>query len=339
MPDTFTSLGFSDVTTNILKSSIPPPSPSVPWFLGFQIGNMILSSIVRSKYSGKIAQQNNDFTNELQELRNQYAEEQHQNDISSLRAFNKLMLIHQSESNSLLIKSRHLKQEFTYFCNNNWNQTFAINIQPLLNEHDNVKQEQNNGLPKIRIIVARTPVTEKIFPHGADTRQAYTDFCNQMSLSMNGIDGFNLGYLPAWNYSCTRGFFSDVMKLYYIMQGIPTLVLNPIESSDGKSIAVYFAYWTLTSGYGGLKMGHLISFDDIDNIYQDKDKTLLINRLIALCLYFKDCESNIIEMSESNSITEQINSIMPNWFDERYRELKDITEKTISQRIDLINKF
>lgn len=164
-------------------------------------------------------------------------------------------LTYQIESVSNQFKYLREQQDFKFFCERFWLPQFEMTINslelPLAELTANRPDEVN-----IQLIVAWTPALQKaLSENGIDAIGNYKSFCESLKHRIGVNPVLSTGFINGW-HKCSTGVVNDVMLLYHVMKGIPTIVLFFTEQFGIAAVEV--ASWGLTTGYNDFSLTRIL---------------------------------------------------------------------------------
>lgn len=207
-----------------------------PFFVTSALGSSVFGEIGR-KHQAEMLEENIEFKKKMQELRDDFSEDRHDDQMLSMRELFELGRKYQQKQTLLINKSRKEEIEFNYFCQNNW--PLSIEIQTALHEIE--KSYYCSGIVKLDVIIARTDVNTY-----SKSPSCYDSFCKSIRDKAEELIP-NISVLAQpWkkNIKSVSGI-ADAMNINFILRGKPTLVLFPYVVA-GK-FHLDFAYWSFNN--------------------------------------------------------------------------------------------
>ena len=233
------------------------------------------------------------FQEELNQIRNEYGDRKMQAEIEFLHECHDLGMKSQREAALQSCRDRQQEEEFRRFCEKSWNTHFRPQINAVLEEMLHPSTD-NIGVPRLKLMVARTPLTAK----SMDKKGAYADFCDEFKEDF--LLHYNLGldsiWMRGWECDCVSAM-ADTMNLHYIMQGLPTVIIYPVQRGDTLSIE------TATWGYQ-LGQSHMI-MDKTFRVQMSKiaeNPERMRTLMIAAAAYIDDCYRLMLHHSPADSL-------------------------------------
>lgn len=233
------------------------------------------------------------FQEELNNIRNEFGDKKVQAEIDFLRECHDIGMRTQREAAIQSCYDRQQEEEFRRFCEMSWNTHFRPQINAVLEEMKQPSTD-NTGVPKLKLMIARTP----LIANGMDKKGMYADFCDEFKEDF--IMQYNLGidtlWRRGWECDCVSAM-ADTMNLHYIMQGLPTVIVYPIQRGDTLSIE------TATWGYQ-LGQSHMIMDKTfrIPMTYIESKPERMRVLMIAAAAYIDDCYRLMLHHSPVDSI-------------------------------------
>ena len=293
------------------------------YFVG-QMAAMLLNGFRARRMGRRQNEQSMTFQQELNDIRQEFAKEKSQAELEFLRECHESGMAFQRESARKSCENRKQEEEFRKFCETSWLTHFRPEIGAILEamEHPNL---DNKGVAKIKLLIARTLLVAK----GVDKKGAYSDFCEDFKedylrlFSLN-IDGV---WLKAWERDCVCPM-ADTMNLHYVMQGMPAVVLYPMQR--GSIFSLETATWGYQLGQTGMVFNKMfrMPMSELETYPNRLDKLLL-----AAAAYIDDCYRVLLCQSVPDSLYKLKDCLQEDdyvWtlLCGKYQSLVETTEKT-----------
>ena len=249
------------------------------YFAG-QMAGMLMTGFRARKMGRDQSDQSITFQQELSEIRQGFSREKSQAELDFLRECHEKGMAYQREVACLSYRNRQQEEEFRKFCESSWQAHFRPDIGAVLAEMEH-PEEDENGHARMKVMVARTPMVAM----GNDRKGAYCGFCDFFKdefLRENGL-GVDTVWLRAWERDCVSAM-ADTMNLHYIMQGLPSIVLCPIQRGDLLSLET--ATWAYQLGQTGMSFNKTFRIP-MQEVEAHVDR--LNNLMLAAIAYIDDC--------------------------------------------------
>ena len=262
------------------------------YFAG-QMAGMMLTGHRARRMSAQQNEQNISFQQELNDIRQKHALERSKAELDFLRECHKKGMAFQRESARISCENRKQEEEFRKFCETIWLTHFRPEIGAILEAMTHPVVDIDN-VTEMKLLIARTPLTAK----GMDRKGSYADFCEEFKEEY--LKAYNLHidgmWLRAWERDCVSAM-ADTMNLHYIMQGMPTIILYPIQRGDNLSLET--ATWGYQLGQTGMAFEKTfrVPFKEIE---EKQERLELL--MIASAAYIDDCYRVFLCQSKPDSI-------------------------------------
>ena len=156
----------------------------------------------------------------------------------------------QIETNSRQFANLREQQAFKFFCERFWQSQFSMTINSLDTPRAELLATSAPENIKLQLLVAWTPALQQAASSfGMQLKDNYVRVCkdlrDRVKSTPAGNSVYSTSFISGWLQQ-SRSTLSDVMNLYYVMQGIPSVVLF-LDESDGR-LMVDVATWSLRTG-------------------------------------------------------------------------------------------
>ena len=249
------------------------------YFAG-QMAGMLLTGH-RARQMGRDHNQRSlTFQQELNEMRQEFNNEKSQAEVAFLKECHESGMAYQRENALRSCENRRQEEEFRKFCETSWLTHFRPEIGSVLEAMSHPHLDAN-GVQEMKLLLARTPLVAS----GLDRKGAYADYCEDFKDEYLRPFELNIDsvWLRSWERDCVSAM-ADTMNLHYIMQGIPAVVLYPIQRGDTLSLET--AAWGYQLGPTGM------AFDKTFRIPVEEitaDRFRLDRLLLAAAAFIDDC--------------------------------------------------
>lgn len=218
---------------------------SIPGFaLLYSFYNLFMSIVSKKDVNQKIKQlrkeaESDTFDRDKYELERDYLRRSYAENI----AF-------QIETNSRQFANLREQQAFKFFCERFWQSQFSMTINSLDTPRAELLEISSSSNIKLQLLVAWTPALQQAASvFGVQMKDNYVRVCKDLQSRIKstsaGNSVYSTSFISGWLQQ-SRSTLSDVMNLYYVMQGIPTVVLF-LNESDGRMM-VDVATWSIKTG-------------------------------------------------------------------------------------------
>jgi len=322
----FEQMGFTDPKEMLLKESIKGlehGGDAVSGFFLIQLVNSVISGSLNIEAANKLSQESLKYMEEKKNRQVEMTRERHQAEIDFMREYHQLCLIHQIETSRIIYENRKTLTEFEMFCNNIWKPLFRPNIDTLMKEHEII--QPNIEEVDMKVMLARTPLIESYFSDCVNLEGNYNTFCKNLGYDYLRGCGLSTSWLAAWKQTC-KSIGAETMNMFYVMQGLPCVLLFPYEKDDG--IIIESSTWGLSVGLGNLVMERAMI---IEKKELKQDPSLLYDALLSICIYTSDCyrallcQKEPIGIKKVNNLLAKSNSIS-DWLRNKYQNLAILTQ-------------
>lgn len=290
----FEQLGFTMPDINGINqavNSMPPGGRVVSGYFAGQMAGMIYSGWRARKSARLHNEQAITFQQELTELRNECGRKKQDAEIAFLHECHEEGMKLQREAALTACRDRQMEDEFRKFCESSWNTHFRPQIGAVLEEMDQPSVD-SNGVPKIKLLIARSPLVA----NGMDKKGTYAMFCDEFKEDM--VLQYNLGidtlWMRAWERDCVSTM-ADTMNLHYVMQGIPTVIIFPVQR--GGYISIETATWGYQLGQNHMLMDKTFRIPKAE-MTEERLRTMMI----AAACYVDDCYRLLLHHSQPDSL-------------------------------------
>lgn len=296
--NTFEQFGFTDPTEAIIRNSIEGQMTSIADNVipGYFAGQM-LSTLVWGDYSRKTAikqtKKSIEFRQKILDDNIADSREQTKKEIEFMRECHNLGLQRQIEYAKDSCEQRLSEEEFRKFCEGTWLKHFRPTIGAILEEFRH-PQLDSDGVIKMKLMIARTKLSSET--SGLDKRGAYYDFCSDFKedyLFDLNIDG---RWLRAWENDCISPV-ADTMNLHYIMQGMPTILVFPMQR--GEKFSVEVSTWAFQIGLSNMSINKVFQMPMAE---LSEHPNRLKNAMVAATVFIDDCYRLLFCQKKPNSI-------------------------------------
>lgn len=224
---------------------------SSPFFFTCAIQSIVFGELGR-KHQSELMEENNDFKEKMNSIRNEFNQEKLEQQILFRREGYELgrqFLIHQT---ALLNKTNLGNTQFQNFCSNYWPLNF--DIYTVMEEQ---KELSSKLFVPLRVLIAQTEVTAY---DSRSPESSYGDFCNEVIHKLEKLQGIEF-YERPWKQA-SKSFICEAMNIHYIMQGVPTLLIFPYQFGD--TYRVEMIMWSFNKGDRSIKQSKILTIDGFD---------------------------------------------------------------------------
>ena len=249
------------------------------YFAG-QMAGMLLTGH-RARQMGRDHNQRSlTFQQELNAIRQAFNDKKSQAEVAFLKECHESGMAYQRENALKSCENRRQEEDFRKFCETSWLTHFRPEIGSVLEAMSHPRLDEN-GVPEMKLLLARTPMVAT----GRDRKGAYADYCEDFKDEYLRPFQLNIDsiWLRSWERDCVSAM-ADTMNLHYIMQGIPAMVLYPIQRGDTFSLET--AAWGYQLGPTGMAFEKTFRVP-ITEISADPFR--LDRFLLAAAAYSDDC--------------------------------------------------
>lgn len=262
------------------------------YFAG-QMAGMLLSGFRARKLGREQNEHSISLQQEMNEMRLAFSREKGQAEMNFIRECHKSGMAFQRECARQSYINRQQEEEFRKFCESTWLTHYRPNIDAVLTEMQNLDVDEK-GVVKMKLMVARTPMVSM----GMNRKGSYTAFCDFFKNEYIQEYALNIDclWLQTWESDCLSAM-ADTMNLHYIMQGIPSIVLYPIQRGDSLSLET--ATWSYQLGLTSM------AFDKTFRVpiaAIEADTKRLYRLLISATAYIDDCYRVLLCQSTPESL-------------------------------------
>jgi len=297
MSNIFSEMGFSDPTFETLRNSIS--GHAIKGDPSSYYGLMMISSVF-SRITGQSFNRSNqntefDYRKEINDLRKEFSGKQKEFEVAFTRKFHNAALHH--ELDLLKIQSENMQnlEAFNAFCVT-WNKIFELNINTIIGQ---IKNSTLDDLNKPRLGIAHTPFVDSFFVKKESTSygQAYNLFCEAFCRKYGALNDINLDWITMWksDRNCISPK-SDAFILHFIMQGLPSIILFPIQKNN--KFIIQMATWSLGTMKNNFYFNTMCEIPYTDEI--DLDFTL--DAIAIIAAFAADCYSSFYCNREATSL-------------------------------------
>lgn len=295
--NTFEQFGFTDPTEAIIRSSIGQASSIADNVIPGYFAGQMLGALIWGNYSRNTAVKQTtkslEFRQKLLEDNIADSKERTEKEIEFMRECHKLGMQRQIEYAKDSCEHRLSEEEFRKFCEGAWLKHFRPTIGAILEEF-RYPQLDPDGVLKMKLMIARTKLSCESF--GLDPRSAYYDFCSDFKedylFSLN-VDG---RWLRAWEQNCISPV-ADTMNLHYIMQGMPTVLVFPMQR--GENLSVEVSTWAFKIGLSNMSINKVFH---IPMVEVKAHPNRLKRAMVAATVYVDDCYRLLYYQKKPDSI-------------------------------------
>ncbi len=287
MENAFTQLGFSDPTQMMFSASLGQEIErftwkSIPGFVYGQAAATLVWGHFSRKWSREEAKKRIEDLRKLDEFQSRVMQERNQTEIDFMYKMFRDGISFQREYSKQLLNSRRLQDEFEYFCNITWCPRFKTSITDIFDKHNTPVLNSKGGI-KINLLLARTKTLQSLNPRwGIDLKENYNNFSEDFIDFIGKHEQFNTMWLRIWEKPSLSDV-SDSMNIFYIMQGLPTIILFLNESHNRLSIDA--TLWGFQVGHSNLIMDRIIE----SNFTDANKESVALQLLTAATSFLCDC--------------------------------------------------
>ncbi len=218
---------------------------AVPFFaLLFSAYNFFMSLVNKNDVSKKIKQL------KAEALSDSFDRDKYELELEYLRRSYSENIAFQVENSRRQFANMREQQAFKYFCERFWQNQFSMTINSLDLLRAALLESSSPDNMRLQLLVAWTPALQKAASvFGMQVKENYGRVCkdlrDRVKASAAGNSVYSTSFIGAWLQQ-SRSMLSDVMNLYYVMQGIPSVVLF-LNECDGRFM-VDIATWSIRTG-------------------------------------------------------------------------------------------
>lgn len=218
---------------------------AVPFFaLLFSAYNFFMSLVNKNDVSKKIKQL------KAEALSDSFDRDKYELELEYLRRSYSENIAFQVENSRRQFANMREQQAFKYFCERFWQNQFSMTINSLDLLRAALLESSSPDNMRLQLLVAWTPALQKAASvFGMQVKENYGRVCKDLrdlvKASAAGNSVYSTSFIGAWLQQ-SRSMLSDVMNLYYVMQGIPSVVLF-LNECDGRFM-VDIATWSIRTG-------------------------------------------------------------------------------------------
>lgn len=262
------------------------------YFAG-QMAGMLLSGFRARKLGREQNEHSISLQQEMNEMRLAFVREKGQAELDFIRECHESGMAFQRECARQSYINRQQEEEFRKFCESTWLPHYRPNIEAVLTEMQNLDVDKK-GVVKMKLMIARTPMVAV----GMNRKGSYTAFCDYFKNEYVQKYGLNIDclWLQTWESDCVSAM-ADTMNLHYIMQGIPSIVLYPIQR--GSNLSLETATWGYQLGLTSMAFDKTFRVP-IEEIEADTKRQYRL--LMAATAYIDDCYRVLLCQSTPESL-------------------------------------
>lgn len=218
---------------------------TVPFFaLLFSAYNFFMSLVNKNDVNKKIEQL------KAEALSDSFDRDKYELELEYLRRSYSENIAFQVENSRRQFANMREQQAFKYFCERFWQNQFSMTINSLDLLRAALLENSSPDNIRLQLLVAWTPALQKAASvFGMQVKENYGRVCkdlrDRVKASAAGNSVYSTSFIGAWLQQ-SRSMLSDVMNLYYVMQGIPSVVLF-LNECDGR-LMVDIATWSIKTG-------------------------------------------------------------------------------------------
>lgn len=301
MTNAFTDFGFSDPTQMMFNASLGESIQkftwdSIPGFVYGQAASTLVWGHFSRKWAREEAEQRIEDMKKLEAFQSKVMSEKTQIEVDHMRELFNNGLVFQREYSKRLLSSRRLQNEFEYFCGATWVPRFKPSINDIFDKHNNPVYNSKGGI-KINLLLARTKTLQSLIPSwGIDLKENYNNFSDDFCDFIGAHEQFNTMWIRIWEKT-SLGIMSDSMNIFYIMQGLPTIILFLME--ENNKLVVYATLWGFQVGHSNLITDKVMSSDFNES---NKEVTAL-ELLTAASAFICDCFNESLKQFDGRLLT------------------------------------
>lgn len=218
---------------------------AVPFFaLLFSAYNFFMSLVNKNDVNKKIEQL------KAEALSDSFDRDKYELELEYLRRSYSENIAFQVENSRRQFANMREQQAFKYFCERFWQNQFSMTINSLDLLRAALLENSSPDNIRLQLLVAWTPALQKAASvFGMQVKENYGRVCkdlrDRVKASEAGNSVYSTSFIGAWLQQ-SRCMLGDVMNLYYVMQGIPSVVLF-LNECDGR-LMVDIATWSIKTG-------------------------------------------------------------------------------------------
>ncbi len=262
------------------------------YFAG-QMAGMLLSGFRARKQGRKQNEHSISLQQEMNEMRLALAREKGLAELNFIRECHQSGMAFQRECARQSYINRQQEEEFRKFCESTWHPHFRPDIGAVLTEMQHLDMDEK-GVVKMKLMIARTPMVAI----GLNRMGSYTAFCDYFKSEYVQKYGLNVDclWLQTWASDCVSAM-ADTMNLHYIMQGIPSIVLYPIQR--GSNLSLETATWGYQLGLTSMAFDKTFRIPIVEI---EADTKRLFRLLVSATAYIDDCYRVLLCQSRPESL-------------------------------------
>lgn len=285
-----TQLGYN---TGEMQAAFGAGETVISGYFAGQMAGMLLSGFRARKQGREQNEHSLSLQQEMNEMRLGFSREKGQAELDFIRECHESGMAFQRECARQSYINRQQEEEFRKFCESTWLTHYRPNIDAVLTEMQNLDVDEK-GVVKMKLMVARTPMVAM----GMNRKGSYTAFCDFFKNEYIQEYALNVDcmWLQTWESDCMSAM-ADTMNLHYIMQGIPSIVLYPIQRGDSLSLET--ATWGYQLGLTNM------AFDKTFRIPMEEieaDTKRQYRLLMAATTFIDDCYRVLLCQSTPESL-------------------------------------
>ncbi len=301
---------------SISNISAAGKSMAVPFFIISQTISVLNSATNFAQTCKRIKKMEEDERN------NTFASDKLQQDLDYLRKSYEENISFQSKQIKQQFDNMRSQSQFAFFCDKFWKDQFGMTINSLQYPIEELSHCRPSDI-KIQLMVARTAAIDGLTSAwGPAAGHNYRTLCSHIKEKIGANKLFSTSFINAW-CAPSKGVAADTMLLYYIMQGLPTVIL--FLDRVGDRIAVDVALWSLQTGLDKFMTCRLFETETTESTAISDSYDLLC----ASAAYCGDALKTGLSLHQSKQGTDIIANIIS----------KDIREKALSEYNDGIAAF
>ena len=290
MNSIYSQMGFTD-PTQFLAGMVSGEDiqkfawDSIPGFVYGQAASTLVWGIYSRRQARKEAEARIEHMKEMEQIQSMMSHERNQAEIDMMHDSFRQGITFQREYSKRLMDSRKLQSEFEYYCENTWAPRFKPAIVDIFNKHSDPVLNSSGGI-RINLLLSRTKDLQSLVPSwGIDLRSNYLNFSEDFIDFIGKHEHFNTMWLRMWEKP-SLGIVADSMNVFYLMQGLPTIILFLKEKENKLSVDA--TMWGFQVGHSNMITSNILEARFTDSHKEEIAMQLLLAATSFLCDSFNE---------------------------------------------------
>lgn len=312
MNSIYSQMGFTD-PTQFLAGMVSGEDiqkfawDSIPGFVYGQAASTLVWGIYSRRQARKEAEARIEHMKEMEQIQSMMSHERNQAEIDMMHDSFRQGITFQREYSKRLMDSRKLQSEFEYYCENTWAPRFKPAIVDIFNKHSDPVLNSSGGI-RINLLLSRTKDLQSLVPSwGIDLRSNYLNFSEDFIDFIGKHEHFNTMWLRMWEKP-SLGIVADSMNVFYLMQGLPTIILFLKEKENKLSVDA--TMWGFQVGHSNMITSNILEARFTDSHKEEIAMQLLLAATSFLCDSFNESlqqfDSRLFPKIQSNITSNEI---------------------------------